>query len=128
MKELIQYIAEDGSIFDTEEECLEYECVEVAEKSIISYDITTLERTVCEYADAIYLHDKDAVEAFFKIADYSGIFRDGIDGSGEYVIEPCKGMSWLRIDDCIEKLTNIEKTMRKDWEQRTTNDAGTTNS
>lgn len=117
MREFVQYVASDGAVFDTKEECLEYEAVEASKHSVISYDSTTLKQTSYEIADAMYLHDEDAVEAFMKVSDYYGFYTDGVNRPGAYILDPVDGGSWLRIDDCIEKLQNLVKIMYKDWEQ-----------
>lgn len=117
MREFVQYVASDGAVFDTKAECLEYEAVEASKHSVISYDSTTLKQTSYEIADAMYLHDEDAVEAFMKVSDYYGFHTDGVNGPGAYILDPVDEGSWSRIDDCIEKLQNLVKIMHKDWGQ-----------
>ena len=117
MREFVQYVASDGAVFDTKEECLEYEAVEVSKHSVISYDSTTLKRTSYEVADAMYLHDENAVGAFMNVSDYFGFPTDGVNRPGAYILDPVDGGSWLRIDDCVEKLQNLAKIMCRDWEQ-----------
>ena len=95
------YIADDGTEFEDEEDCQEYEFNSL-EKSLMLYDEN------CEKTDKVdecyfvnLVTDVD-VQHFIEVITNYGTVVKGIDGPGLYMYGPID--SWINLDDVVVRI------------------------
>lgn len=116
MKEIKYYIADDGTEFDSEDECLEYEnrFSSIVNKIIFIQDREILDpkesniKHCCEWCTAIYVPHEEDIEAISQMFDSFGVENpfNNCYCSGIHYYED----GWISLDEEIEKLEN-----RKDF-------------
>ena len=107
----MRYVADDGTMFDTEQECKEYED---KQNEILTwftlYDAELFEVTVKDICCTEYLYVKSHP---YEVAEYvyqnSGFERDGIDSKGLYVLND-EGY-WQKLDDLITQHSEAIKEL-----------------
>lgn len=92
------YIADDGTEFMDEEECVDYE-FNLLEKTLDIYNSNYEKVTDVESCHIANLHTSADVKNFIKACEVYGIIDDGIDGPGLYMY----GYSdvWVNLDDIV---------------------------
>lgn len=112
MKEIKYYIADDGTEFDSEDECLEYEnrFSSIMDKIIFIQDREILDpkesniKHCCEWCTAIYVPHEEDIETVSQMFDSFGVENpfNNCYRSGIHYYED----GWISLDEEIEKLEN----------------------
>lgn len=112
MREIRYYEADDGTEFDTKEECIEYEnrFSSIVDKIIFIEDREILDpkklnmQNCCEWCTAIYVPHEEDIEAISQMFDSFNLenpFND-CHHSGLHLYDD----EWICLDEEIEKLEN----------------------
>lgn len=120
------YISDDGTEFDTEEECLEYEAVYKDTSSVVLLDDEKRPLDMSDLAGAfdscIYIHIVKEQEARLLL-DYvesycgCGLPRDGIKEGHTYVYDDYYGFSgnnyWVDLDELYDEVASKYKAVKE---------------
>ena len=96
------YIADDGTVFEDEEECAEYE-LELFEKDLRLYNFRFKKvdhADECTYANLITAND---VINFKKACKWYGLVNVGLNEPGIYTFS-CFRDYWINMDDVIIRI------------------------
>ena len=109
------FIADDGTEFENEYDCIEYD-VTLKEKSFkmlySDFDICT-EFDGCKY---VILETLDQVKEFVKVCKYYGVSYEGLDANlpGIYMYtDERRGDTWLNLSVLIDRINFIFKGEEK---------------
>lgn len=93
------YVAEDGTVFETEDECSEYE-FDIMAKSLKCYDGKLNETNIYDCVFVDLATDEDVTK--FQYVGEGEFTTDGIDGPGLYMYG-CED-EWVNLDKVMTKI------------------------
>lgn len=126
MKKITKYIADDGTIFEDESECLNYEHYKCLEPYLKSMDLRLYHvdpngnaeiipmQKICEnlsnvmdLLDVIAAETSDALSAFLDIrTDYCYYDDDAFDAPGSYFYDPTSE-AWTNVEEKLKYWQNV---------------------
>lgn len=102
------YIAEDGTVFEDEDECVDYE-YEANEKSLNLYD-PEYNKTDFENCHFVDLCTDEDVKKFESVCKVYGLSSRGADKPGLYMWNKCYGpdnKTWANLEEIVANLLKL---------------------
>lgn len=105
LREVIEefYIADDGTEFNNEEDCLKYEFDKRVKGGLIFYDAAMDETDCIEDCAFVDLPTEECVKGFRYLLDSSYNFTGGLEEPGVYMWWDTEGQ-WLNLDWLINHI------------------------
>lgn len=128
MKEITYYEAFDGTRFEDEDECMDYENEMKAEESgglggIICYDGYKIKSPkdwndlLCflDYSEYLYFKTKEAFDLCLKACEYNGTYSEGLTSINTLYKQNEDKSCWITIveelNDKLKKMLTLEEEM-----------------